>query len=280
MTTLRLSGMDELLGAIDRGRTITLSSYVLHRGRLVDALEAAGDRGAAVRVRLESSPMDDARGDVRKVDDALSAELRSHGVAVELTAPGARSHLKAAIVDGRAFLDDRNWPDHGPDTILVDADPDDVMVVRRGIDGAAAGDAHLWTRKGSALQAEAALVRLADGPIAVESESFGSGAVARELETKARAGAAVRLLVNDREAGNPREASELRRLAAAGVAVRVAPFDEKLAVAGDAAWLGSANATAYPADQVDWGMRTGVGAVVGALRARFERNWGAAAPLP
>jgi hypothetical protein len=58
--------------------------------------------------------------------------------------------------------------------------------------------------------------------------------------------------------------------------------DEKLAVAGSTAWMGSANATyarGAAGAQRDWGLTTQAPELVAALRAQFERNWRAAAPL-
>jgi hypothetical protein len=274
--------MNDVLGAIERARSVQIASYILEPGRLVEALAAAGDRGASVHVRLESAPIDDARRTLAKRNAEIAAQLRSHGVVVELTAQ--QSHLKAAVVDGRAFLDDRNWPGAagGADrnTIVSDADPDDVRVVSRAIAGRTGSDPHLWTRKFDALRAEARLLHGAGvEPIAVESESFGPGIIASELQRAAEAGADVRLLVCNREVDNARESTALQKLAAAGVDIRTASFDEKMAIVGSQAWLGSANATMYPFDQIDWGLRTRVPQVVRALRERFEESWAHATDL-
>jgi hypothetical protein len=278
MTTVRLSGTDELLARVGTARSISVASYIMRPGRLAEALEAAGDRGADVSVTLEKTPKD-SDGSLATANREMADELRAHHVAVDLTS--VSTHLKAAVVDGEAFLDDRNWPENGPNIVVADADPDDVAVVRSGICGKAASDGHLWVRKLDALRAEARLLHdSAAKQIEVESESFGFGAVERELAAKARAGCDVRLLVCDREASNAREASALKRLAAAGVEIRVAPFDEKIAVAGTQAWVGSANAGVYPPDMIDWGMRTRLPALVDALQARFEENWTARGAHP
>src|SRR5208282_4925405 len=164
---VRLSGTDELYAAIGSARSISLASYILYPGRLVEALEAAGDRGAEVSVRVEINPLDPS-GSLAATNLKVAEELRAHRVAVELT----QTHLKAAVIDGEAFLDDRNWAEHGPSTLIADSDPDDVGVIRAGIEGKAASDAHLWTRKGDALDAEAKLLQEAGSErIEVESES-------------------------------------------------------------------------------------------------------------
>lgn len=271
-TTVRLASTDELLGAIGRARSVALASYILRPGRLLEALEAAAERGARVEVRLAAEPIED--GDRLATENRrLARELAAHGARVTFAPPEHPSHLKAAVVDGQAFLDDRNWPDDGHDLIVADADRDDVAVVRGAISGRARSDPHLWSRKSEALRGEAELIGAAQRAVDCESESFGYGAVERALEAKAQAGIPVRLLVSEREARNAREAAVLRRLAEAGVAVRTARREEKLAVSGEQGWVGSANATAYPGFQLDWGMRTRLPAMVAALRARFEENW-------
>jgi hypothetical protein len=57
--------------------------------------------------------------------------------------------------------------------------------------------------------------------------------------------------------------------------VREGGANEKLALAGDAAWIGSGNATAAfgrGAGQLEWGIITREAAVVGAVRTALERD--------
>ena len=76
-------------------------------------------------------------------------------------------------------------------------------------------------------------------------------------------------------------------VAALGVEVRVGnpksgDLDEKLAVAGDDGWVGSANATyarGAAGAQRDWGMATREPVIVDGLRTAFERNWSRAVAL-
>lgn len=287
MTTVRLSGTDELLGAIAHARSVSLATYILKPGsRIVDALEAAGDRGAHVRVRVERNPVDTDDHALKRADRRAVRQLRAHHVEVTWTDKQHPSHLKAAVVDGCAFLCDRNWPDDArpdaksPSVVLADRDPDDVAVVRAGIDGRPASDPHLWMRKDDAVRGEVRLLR-EDGSdaIEIESESFGTGTIAKELESQARAGRDVRLLVSEHEAANEREAKVLHRLAAAGVEVRTGGFDEKMAIVGRQAWVGSANATGWPFRQIDWGMRTRIPSLAQALHERFEAHWDHGRPL-
>jgi antitoxin (DNA-binding transcriptional repressor) of toxin-antitoxin stability system len=221
------------------------------------------------------------------------ALLRAAGADAAETAPGEPAlHLKAAVIDGVAWLADRNWAGDGPERILRDTDADDVAAVASAVAGGAGDDGHLATTKAGALRLEAAVIdRAGAGPLLIESESFGNGSVYDALLRRAKAGEPTRLIVAGREVAESgpagREAKRLARLAALGVDVRVGDpargdLDEKLAVGGGDAWVGSANATyarrEYGA-QRDWGMATGVPAVGDDLRAAFERNWAAARPL-
>ena len=45
-------------------------------------------------------------------------------------------HLKAAVCDGVAYLDDRNWTKRGPEIVIADDAPDDVALVRDALAGA------------------------------------------------------------------------------------------------------------------------------------------------
>ncbi|MBV9232629.1 MAG: hypothetical protein JO030_01190, partial [Candidatus Eremiobacteraeota bacterium] len=71
------------------------------------------------------------------------------------------------------------------------------------------------------------------------------------------------------------------RLQGEGARVRVCSDSEKIAVCGDEAWIGSANATAAfgESDIPDWGVRTADGAIVAAAKARLESQWSAAREL-
>jgi hypothetical protein len=220
--------------------------------------------------------------------------LTAAGADAAQTAPGEPVlHMKAAVVDGIAWLDDRNWTGEGRETILRDSAADDVAAVGDALRGGRGAAEHLRTAKAGAEELETGLIRAAGpAPLAVESESFGNGTVYFALLARARAGFPTQLLVAGREAAGPgksgeAERSRLAKLAGLGVEVRTgvsggADFDEKLAVAGAAGWIGSANATYArgPAgDQRDWGLATTDPPLVDALRAAFEANWSAAVPL-
>jgi len=280
------------IGTLGNAHRIALTAYTLHAGRVLGALEAAARRGADVRVRVEGDPLDDAAGTLHRANVAALAALRAAGAHAEATRPGEPVlHLKAAVVDGVAWLDDRNWAGGGAERIVRDTDAADVAAVASAVAGGPGADDHLATTKAGAQQLEAGMVaRAGDAPLALESESFGNGAIYNALLHRAEAHLPTRLIVAGREvaqAGNRTERAHLARLAALGVEVRAGDprrgdLDEKLAVAGGEAWVGSANATyardAYGA-QRDWGLATREPGVVDGLRAAFERNWAAARPL-
>ena len=272
--------MTSLLDACARASSISISAYVLRDGRVRAALEAAGDRGARVSVTLAARPYSAGSDDLAAANRAAVAELRGHHVAATLSDPaGPPLHMKGAVVDGVAYLDDRNWADDGAETIVRTSEPADVAVVRDALSGKTASDAHLWTNKSDAERAQARMLYQARSDrIDVESESFGFSPVYGALKARALAGAHVRLIVADREVSDPHNARERRaldKLAAAGVAVRIAPRDEKLAIAGDQVWIGSANATESKSthDQIDWGMRSRDPTLRAVIQAHFDANW-------
>jgi hypothetical protein len=292
--SINLSAVPVFAAALAAARTIDLSAYTLREGAVRDALAGAARAGAGVRVRLERDPLDDAAGTLHAVNAETVAALRAAGADAALTGAGEPVlHLKAALVDGVAWLDDRNWAGDAGETVIQDSDPDDVAAVGAALRGGGGSDGHLRTTKAGAQQLELDVVRAAGtSSLAVESESFGSGAIYNALLARARAGEPARLLVAGREAAEcgPRGAAERRRLArlaALGVEVRTGDpggrdFDEKLAVTSAAAWVGSANATyarGAAGEQRDWGLATRQKPLVDGLRAAFEGNWRAARAL-
>jgi len=271
--------------AAANARSVSLSAYHLPPdGPVRSALLYAAEHGADVRVRLEAAPYGGA-GPAQAADNAATvAALRAAGARADLVGgPGETPwHLKAAVVDGSAYLDDRNWAADGKETILRDDEADDVAVVAQTLAGTPSRDGHLRTTKHDAVELESDVIRGAtatSAPVAVETESFGLGTIYADLLHRAQRHQPTRLLVSSLELAEPasvRERRELSRLAAAGVEVRVVDNDEKIALAGARAWIGSANATyagGAAGEQIDWGLATRVPALVDGLRAAFERNW-------
>lgn len=254
-------------------------------GAVVRALETAADRGARVAVRLErhptfghAAPVGDARG--------VAVELAAHGVVVTTSAPGdPPGHLKAAIVDGRAFLDDRNWATNGPETIVCDDDVRDIAAIGVAIAGGAPlpPGTDLALEKNAALALEAEAIRAASGDrIDVATESFGGCAISAAIAARARAGTSVRLEVNARaleDDRSGRERSLVHHLAEAGVEIRAVANDEKFALLGDRLWVGSANATFTPGTMSDWGAIVCDHAIAAGLAATFARAWTTGCPV-
>jgi phosphatidylserine/phosphatidylglycerophosphate/cardiolipin synthase-like enzyme len=256
---LNLSSTRQVLAAISQAREIDAEAYTLH-GPVLRALEEAARDGAHVVVRLEGRPYRDPAGNLAHENRRLVADLRKAGADAQLGHP---LHAKAIAVDSTLYLDDKNWGTR--DLVLRDDDPSDI--------------ASMPSIKHEALAAEAQLLRGAragDG-IVVESESFGCcNPVYSALDALGRAGAMPRLLVCANELrDNDRERNALERLVRDGVRVRVCSDSEKLALAGNRAWCGSANATVAfgESDMPDWGVNTQDDAIVGAVRARLEAQW-------
>jgi phosphatidylserine/phosphatidylglycerophosphate/cardiolipin synthase-like enzyme len=282
--SVRFAAPSEVFGRIAGASRVALSAYTLEpRGEMVRALDAAASRGARVSATLEGfSGRADAR-DLRRVALANARDLRAHGVRVRLGTGGRDAvHLKAAVVDGTAFLDDRNWAARG-ETIVATTDPGEVGAVRDAIDGRPRDAGALATDKRSALEREAEAIRRGGDHVDLETESFGPGIVATALRERAAGGAHVRLLVNDHIASETRARGEralLRELARAGVEVHVSCASEKLCVAGDRGWVGSANATSAGEPMTDWGLTVEDPSLLGTLATTFERNWTASRPWP
>jgi len=295
--SIAVSSLDAFTAAVAGARTVDFAAYLLRDGAVLRALVGAARAGAQVRVRLERAPLEAGDGVLQRAGRGAIAALTAAGADAAPTSSGEPVlHIKAAVVDGVAWLDDRNWAGSGSETVVRDSDRADVAALGAalgGIPGDAGSPGALSTTKAAAQGRELEVFAAAGGSaLAVESESFGNGRIYDALLARGRAGAPTRLLVAGREAAEPSAAGErerrlLARLEGLGVDVRTGDphgrdFAEKLALAPAGAWIGSANATyAHGAagEQRDWGLVTGEIAVVDRLRAAFEANWRAACPL-
>ena len=284
-TAVALSSVNVLMNEIGSAGEVELAAYTLENRALETALTGAVRDGAHVRVILARAPAEDPHGTIAARNAAVVQSLRAAGVDAVLSGPDAPSpHLKAAILDGVAYLDDANFRSGGADTVIRDRDPNDVAAVRSTIDGRPQNGPGLLLRKADALAAEAGAIARGSREVDVETEAFGSGSlVAEALAARAGANAQVKLLVSAAELREPaadRERALLAKLAAKGVEIRVsAEATEKLAFTGEAAWIGSANATyAGSPDSGDWGLVTTDDRLVDALHARFLGNWAVARP--
>jgi|HubBroStandDraft_2_1064218.scaffolds.fasta_scaffold00328_15 hypothetical protein len=258
-----LSSTSQVCQGLRDAHRIDLQAYTVW-GPVLKALTAAAHRGAEVTVHLEGEPFNSPH--LAKENRNVAAQLRAAGATVTLGHP---LHAKVLAVDGTLYLDDKNW--HPGDLVLKVDDPAEV--------------AKIPMIKHEALACEGRLIDGASSAdrVIVESESFGCcNKVYSELRQAALGGAAPRLLVSARDlSGNAREREVIETLVRDGVMARICDDSEKLAVAGTAAWLGSANATiaAPGSDSTDWGLSTRNPEIVAAVRARLEDQWETAKPF-
>jgi phosphatidylserine/phosphatidylglycerophosphate/cardiolipin synthase-like enzyme len=269
-----------MLAALRKARKVTFSSYFLKPGDVEDALIAAAARHADVEVRLDGDLYGGSRA--RDSDNrAAVAALRKAGAHVQVIhrgeGDGSAMHMKAAVCDGVAFLDDCNWSGKS-DIIIRDDRPSHVRAIREAIlrrDARSTG--HLSLTKLDALRAEAAAIRSAGREVDVETEYLGnSSPVFHVLRVLLSKHVRCRILVSERafkESTGTQSAAQ--KLATAGADVRLVKSSDKFAFAGAHAWVGSANATsAFPKpDDVEWSLTSHDAGVGRALRARFNAHW-------
>ena len=213
--TLSLSSVPDVLTRIASAHDVAFGSYFLTRGPVRDALAGAARHGAHVAVTLQADPY---RGSgARAPESAASARvLRGAGAHVSLLARDqVPFHLKAAVCDGVAYLDDRNWTQRGPEIVVADDDPRDVALLRDALAGHGGGDATLATRKDEALRRELALIESAPhAPVIVETERIGTSPISAALRRHARGGAPTTLVLGRARDRSPREVATIARLAA------------------------------------------------------------------
>ncbi|HEX3467864.1 MAG TPA: hypothetical protein VHT05_07295 [Candidatus Elarobacter sp.] len=267
--------MADAVARIGASDDVAFGAYLLPSGPMRDALAGAAERGAHVSVTLQADPYRNPGG---KRANREAARLLAHAGAEVTLLPSDRApfHLKAVVCDGVAFLDDRNWTAHGPEMVVADDAPRDVTNVRDAVRGGRPrSDASLALRKDDALQRELELVEHAgDAPVVVESERVRGSPLIAALRERALAGEPTTLVVG-RGRHSRAERRTMRELAHDGVVVRAGGTNEKLALAGDAVWIGSGNATGAAgrgARQTEWGLVTRDAALVGAVRAALARD--------
>jgi PLD-like domain len=281
-----LSSVPRVLAHVAAARDLAFGAYFLPPGgAAAGALLEAAHRGAHVALTLQADPYRNPCG--ARWNAAVARDLRAAGVQVRLLpSDEAPFHLKAAVCDGVAYLDDRNWTKRGPEIVLADDDPHDVALVRDALTGRAGGDPSpaddppnargLATRKDEALRRELELVESAGArPVIVETERVATSPLTRALQRRALAGEPTTLIVGRARHHSRTEAHALAELRRDGVDVRSGGANEKLALAGTTAWIGSVNATGVSgrnAGQLEWGTLTRDPAIVGAVRTSLERD--------
>jgi phosphatidylserine/phosphatidylglycerophosphate/cardiolipin synthase-like enzyme len=269
-TSLYVGATQTLTDALHSAHDVRLDSYVLYNPRLIEALGAAAERGAHVEITLCTNP--GGKGDGAEQNATVMRELQERGAIIHPVARGDADslHDKTALVDDCLFLDDRNWRGDPAEIVLEDTDPRDVSAAREG-----RSSTHLTFTKERALKQEAALIANTPGhDILVSTESLGTTAVSAALIARARSGDRVRLLYNPQ---TPTQSmpQTLRALRDAGVQTRASGRGHKIALVGDRAWIGSANASPR-GPRHDWGMNVDA-STAAELRRLMENAWEAAA---
>lgn len=271
---IELVRMEAVLDDMRHAKVITLAAFSLRRDSvIVRSLEAASARGSRVSVVLARG-----FGVYSPQNSETARELAKHAVRVHLVGLSQRpTHIKAAILDGRLYLSDRNWTSRSTDAVVIrDSIPGDRYLIERSFAGQSGANDHLWTRKGEALVAEAGVLATAHSHhVRVASESFGMGTpVYRQLIQRRKRGDAVSLLIARSEyVHGRREKEAAAHLAAAGVEIRLSSTNEKMAIDGATVWIGSANATAGLPEQLEFGMVLTSGTIAEQLQKQFDREW-------
>ena len=278
-----LSSVPALAARIAGAHDVALGAYILGRGPVREALIDAARRGAYVNVVLPRAPWPDPDGDCRRTNACAARALRAAGAHVRLLGPDPHTtfHLKAAVCDGIAYLDDRNWTRSGRELVVADDDPPAVALVRAALRGRGGAVDGLATRKDDAQRLELDLIASAgSAPVTVETETIGAGPLTAALAHHAAAGAATTLIVSGEASAHA--GALLAQLRQAGVTVRTGGANEKLALVGERAWIGSANATfagkAY-GEQLDWGTVTADVPRVAAVKTALARDVGRSASV-
>jgi phosphatidylserine/phosphatidylglycerophosphate/cardiolipin synthase-like enzyme len=254
MNAVSLASVGDLSEHIRNACSVELDVYVLRNPLLLYSLEAASERGASVSVRL-GSPGD---APERAANAAAMRALSAAGARVTAEAGFGPSalHAKVAIVDDTVYLDDRNFTGEESETIVACRPP----------------NRDYERTKSAALADEAKMLRADSGhDVILSTEALGPGPVVDALIERARRGDRVRVMYNP-EARDRASLQAVAHLRAAGVQLRASPENHKIAVSGDTAWIGSANASPGAPEQREWGM-TVPEAVTSRLRATLEYCW-------
>jgi hypothetical protein len=273
------SSYQAFASALASAQAVDLSAYTLGHGTTERALLAAAAHGAQVRVRLAGTVYGDPSGMLARHNSEEVAELSEHGIDAAILA-GGDLHLKAALIDGYAYFDDRNWC--GDSDLIVASDAaSDLAATREALDGAEvapSADGLVFT-KGDALKEEADVLLHAQGAIALQTETLGPSLITKSLYLAA-ARVPVRVLVKRSAAlANVRIKAVLAKCGAVGVEVRTTGGNDKFCLDATDGWVGSANASGSDPHMSDWGAPVKDLASLAQLQARFEKEWTRAKPV-
>jgi phosphatidylserine/phosphatidylglycerophosphate/cardiolipin synthase-like enzyme len=260
-----LSSLADVVASVHDASSVILSAYTLSpRGQLARALAAAAGGGAHVQLVLDGNGMASATRD----NEAAIPYYRNERIDASLSSE--HLHLKALVASTssgiRVYVSDRNWTSSN-NAVFLRLPATMAPQIVAAIGGRAVSAGTFATRKSDALSLEYALLQQRRAhTVLVESESFGNTPITQLLATRARAGDDVTLIVARSEFDTePRERDLLAALAGAGVHVYVGESDQKIAVDGTAAYIGSANNTPGWGDQIDFGYLSDNPQLVGQL---------------
>ena len=282
---IRPSSTAGMLAALRSARRVTFAAYVLHPGPVEAALAAAARRGARVSVRLDGYLWGGTPAMARENREAIQTLRRAHADARLVhrrDGDGPGLHVKAAVCDGTAFLDDCNWNLSG-DTVVRDDCASHVRAVRAAALGRESAPAGVmrFDKAGALEQLAQVLHRASSGTVCFESEWLHPCAVSGALRELAARSIACRVLVSARAAkSDAKTQREIASLERAGVQVRATASGEKIALAAGRGWVGSADATSAYADgdRIEWSLATSDSRILGTLRAHFNAHWRASTP--
>lgn len=282
---IALSSTAGMLAAMRSARRVDFCSYFLAPGAVESGLEAAARRGAHVRVRLERALWGGSAWMRRANRDAV-LRLRACGADVRLVHNGEDDgpslHMKAAVLDGAAYLADCNWG--ARDVVIRDDARAHVQAARKACawsDVPRSGSLSL--RKEDAIAAETRAIQSGTRCVDVESEALRASSVSKALRELASRGVRCRVLLSALWTRSPASRAAIRSLQAAGVQIRAVQRNDKFAVSDSGrAWAGSADATSTycDGDRIDWGLSIADPRIARALERRFEAQWRAAKAVP
>ena len=276
--SVEFSSYQTFLDALAQAQTVNLTAYTLGHGKTEQALIAAAAHGARIRVRLAGTVFDDPHGGLALHNAHECANLRAHGIDAGPTDAPA-THMKAAIIDGQAYFDDRNWCNQSDLIIRSDTESDlaATAAILAGQAGASTSDGLALT-KGDAIHAEAGLLADPQASIFLETESLGPSVITTLLKAAAPHTQVRVLLTRAIDHASVRIEHEIAALQACGVQICTTETNDKFCIVGEQAWVGSANATGGDPAMSDWGIVLHGSADVMRLRERFAATWARALP--
>ena len=180
-----LSSVSAVLERVASARDVAFGAYFLPHGAMRDALAGGcAPRRARRGDAASGSVPESVREALQRRSRARAARRRCDRHAA-CRAIACRFTSKRRVCDGVAYLDDRNWTQRGPETVVGDDDPADVALVRDALAGRGGTGATLATRKDEALRARSR----PDRPGAVRRQWSSRPNASRPRRSRARCSA-------------------------------------------------------------------------------------------